>query len=216
MTASADAPQPTAIDTAAHWDRIYTTKQPTSVSWYEQEPTRSLELILATGLPRDAPVLDVGGGLSNLAARLVALGFSDVSVADISRAALERARAQADAAGERITWIEADVRRHDFPRPYDLWHDRAVFHFMVNDQDRDAYLATLHHSLRPGGHLILATFGPDGPEQCSGLPTARYDARALAAALGSDYLPHAATLEVHETPSGAAQQFLYAHFQRRV
>jgi SAM-dependent methyltransferase len=214
MTVSAQGPEPT-VDRAAHWDHVYTTKQPTAVSWYEPEPTHSLELIAASGLPANSSIIDVGGGMSMLGARLVELGYSDVSVADISAAALERGQSQAGRAGTNITWIEADVRTQDFERRYGLWHDRAVFHFMLAPQDSDAYLATLHRSLRPGGHLILATFGPDGPEQCSGLPTTRYGAQALSAALGSEYELLSAALDTHQTPSGATQQFLYTHFQRR-
>ncbi len=153
--------------------------------------------------------------MSSLAATLVQLGYGDVSVADISSAALQRGRTQAGRAAADIAWIQADVRTHDFQRQYDLWHDRAVFHFMVAPQDRNAYLATLQRSLRPGGHAILATFGPDGPEQCSGLPTTRYGPQALAAALGSEYQLLSSELDTHETPSGMAQQFLYAHFRRR-
>ena len=214
MTASAQAPEP-AVDRAAHWDRVYTTKQPTALSWYEPEPTHSLELIAASGQPASGSIIDVGGGMSSLGPSLVGLGYSDVSVADISAAALDRARTQIGPAGEDITWIDADVRTHDFQRRYDLWHDRAVFHFMVEPGDRDAYLATLHRSLCPGGHLILATFGPNGPEQCSGLPTTRYGAPRLAATLGPDYELLSAELDTHQTPSGVTQQFLYTHFQRR-
>ncbi len=213
MTASAPAPEP-ADDRAAHWDHVYTTKQSTDVSWYKPTPSHSLALIAASGLPVDSSIIDVGGGMSRLAATLLERGYTDVSVADISASALERGRTQAGAAGGHISWIEADVRVHDFEREYALWHDRAVFHFMVEQQDREAYLRTLRRSLRPGGHLLLATFGPEGPEQCSGLPTTRYGAQALSATLGSDYELLSSEIDIHEAPSGAAQQLLYAHFQR--
>ncbi len=204
-----------ADDRATHWDQVYTTRQPTDVSWYEPEPTHSLALIAASGLPADSSIIDVGGGMSSLGTTLIERGYTDVSVADISAAALERGRTQAGHAGRDITWIEADIRTHDFQRQYHLWHDRAVFHFMAQQHDRDGYLDTLCRSLRPGGHLILATFGPDGPDQCSGLPTARYGAQTLSATLGSDYDLLSSELVKHETPSGAAQQFLYAHLRRR-
>lgn len=184
-------------DSASHWAGVYTRKDPEQVSWYEPEPTRWLALIESTRLPRDAAILDVGGGASSLAARLAANGYTDLTVADISAAALKHARAGAASAAARITWIEADIRSHEFARQVDLWHDRAVFHFMVTPEDRDAYLQVLHRTLRPSGHLILATFGPDGPEQCSGLPTARSDAPGLAAVLGADFTLSSSGLEEH-------------------
>jgi SAM-dependent methyltransferase len=201
-------------DAAAYWTGVYARKDPEQVSWYEQEPTRSLSLIESTRLPRDAAILDVGGGASSLAAALAANGYTDVTVADISSTALDRARAQASSVADQITWIEADVRTHDFARSYDLWHDRAVFHFMVASHDRAAYLEVLRRTLRPAGHLILATFGPEGPRQCSGLPVARYDAPSLAALLGADFTQIWSGLQAHRTPSGTNQQFLYAHFVR--
>jgi ubiquinone/menaquinone biosynthesis C-methylase UbiE len=199
-------------DAAKHWEGVYARQDPEQVSWFEPEPARSLALIESAGLPRDAAILDIGGGASRLAARLAAGGYTDITVADISSAALEQARAQAASVAEHITWIEADIRRHRFTRRYDLWHDRAVFHFMVSSRGRDGYLAVLRRTLRRGGHLILATFGPQGPQQCSGLPTARYDARELAAVLGSAFTLVSSGLETHRTPASADQQFLYAHF----
>jgi len=201
-------------DDAAHWTGVYTRKNPEQVSWYQPEPTRSLALIESTRLPRDAAILDVGGGTSSLAARLLANGYTDVTVLDITTAALDHAREHAAGVSDSITWIEADVRTHEFARSYDLWHDRAVFHFMVTPHDRDAYLEVLRRTLRPDGHLILATFGPEGPQQCSGLPTARYDAPSLMRLLDADFSHIWSGLETHRTPAGADQQFLYTHFVR--
>jgi rhodanese-related sulfurtransferase/SAM-dependent methyltransferase len=199
-------------DAAAHWGSIYTRKNPEQVSWYQPVPERSLALIASTRLSRDAAILDVGGGTSSLAALLVASGYTDVTVADISSAALDYAKAQAGSDADDITWIEADIRTTAFARCYDLWHDRALFHFMVTCSDREAYLEVLRRTLRPAGHLILATFGPHAPEQCSGLPVARYDARGVAALLGADFTEIWSGLQTHQTPSGTSQQFLYTHF----
>jgi SAM-dependent methyltransferase len=202
-------------DAAGHWTDVYARKAPEEVSWFQAEPTRSLELIRSTGLPPTAAILDAGGGTSSLAVRLVQAGYSDVTVADISPSALARAKRLAGALAVRIDWVEADVRTHRFRHRYELWHDRAVFHFMVAPRDREGYLSVLRSTLRPTGHLLLATFGPDGPERCSGLRTARYDAPTLAACLGPDFELVGSGLENHRTPSGADQQFLYAHFVRR-
>jgi SAM-dependent methyltransferase len=198
----------------AHWEGAYAQRAPHQVSWYEPLPQRSLELIQAADVGHGAPILDVGGGASSLAAQLLSMGYTDITVADISPAALAYAKAELGGAAARVTWIEADVRAHDFGRRYDLWHDRAVFHFMVNPADREGYLDVLRRTLRPGGHLILATFGPEGPTQCSGLPVRRYSAEDVQHALGDDFELISSSLATHRTPSGASQQFLYAHLIR--
>jgi 2-polyprenyl-3-methyl-5-hydroxy-6-metoxy-1,4-benzoquinol methylase len=199
---------------ANHWADVYERKAPEEVSWYEEQPTRSLDLVRTSGVARDAPIIDVGGGTSALAAALVAEGYSDVTVADISPSAIDRAEKRAGSLADRINFVLADVRDHDFDRPVEIWHDRAVYHFMVTEDDRDGYLSTLRKTLRPGGHLLVATFGLEGPEQCSGLPTCRYDAPTLAAALGGGFSEVASGIEVHRTPGGTPQQFLFAHFLR--
>ncbi len=198
----------------AHWESTYATKGTDEVSWYEPRPQLSLELIQATGVDHNAGILDVGGGASSLAAQLLGLGYTDLAVADISQAALAHAKAELGSDAARVTWIEADVRTYDFRRGYDVWHDRAVFHFMVNAADREGYLEVLRRTLRPGGHLLIATFGPQGPTQCSGLPVRRYSAQELQRVLGQDFELVSSSLAAHSTPSGAAQQFLYAHFRR--
>jgi ubiquinone/menaquinone biosynthesis C-methylase UbiE len=202
-----------AIDFQAHWQGIYEGNAPDEVSWYEPVPRASLELIEEAGVARDAAILDVGGGASSLAARLLDAGYTNVTVADISVAALERARSAFDGDAERISWVAADVRDHHFGRGIDLWHDRAAFHFMVSATDRDGYLATLRRTLNPGGHLVLATFGPEGPTRCSGLPVSRYGAQELTELL-PDFELRSSRLQVHHTPAGTPQQFLYAHLQR--
>jgi SAM-dependent methyltransferase len=199
----------------AHWERAHTERTADQVSWYEPLPQRSLKLIQATKLDHDASILDVGGGASSLAARLLATGYTDLTVADISPVALAHAQTELGASAARITWIEADIRTHDFGRCFDLWHDRAVFHFMVNPADRNRYLDVLHKTLRPGGHLILATFGPQGPTQCSGLPVDRYGADDVQRILGDNFELLSSTLATHRTPSGRSQQFHYAHLLRR-
>lgn len=193
----------------AHWDGVYARRDLRQVSWYEPAPEISLALNGQAGIDRDAPIVDVGGGASGLAAALLADGYTDITVADISTASLQAAKMTLGADAERVHWIPADVRSHDFGRCYDLWHDRAVFHFMVSTADRDAYLDTLRRTLAPGGHAIFATFGPAGPTQCSGLPTSRYDARELTRLLGADFHTVASRLHEHTTPSGEQQQFLY-------
>jgi SAM-dependent methyltransferase len=198
----------------AHWESTYATKATDEVSWYEPRPDRSLELVRATGISHDAGILDVGGGASSLAAQLLGMGYTDLSVADISQAALAHARAELGSDATRIAWIEADVRPHDFWRLFDVWHDRAVFHFMMSAADREGYLRVLRRTLRPGGHLLIATFGPQGPTQCSGLPVQRYSAADLQRVVGEDCELVSSSLATHSTPSGASQQFLYAHFRR--
>jgi SAM-dependent methyltransferase len=197
-----------------HWERAWTAKAPDEVSWFERTPTASLELIELADVPRDAAILDVGGGASHLAGELQRRGYTDLTVADVSAAALEAARAELGPEADAIEWVEADVRHHDFGRAFALWHDRALLHFMVDPLDRVAYVRTLERSLRPGGFALLATFGPDGPTQCSGLEVRRYAVGDLAALLGSEYEPIENRLVVHTTPAGREQQFQYALFQR--
>lgn len=198
----------------AHWQRVYSDRSPQEVSWYEPTPRVSLEMIGEAGLAPDAAILDAGGGASGLAGHLLAAGFTDITVADISAAALRRARENLGPEAERIAWLQADLRTHRFDRRFDLWHDRAVLHFMVDPADRAAYLETLRGALRPGGHLVVATFGPEGPTRCSGLPVGRYDAAELAALLGDELTLRSSRLLEHRTPSGSTQQFLYAHLIR--
>jgi SAM-dependent methyltransferase len=171
-------------------------------------------LIKETALPLAAAILDVGGGTSTLARQLTNAGYHDLTVVDISRTALERARIQFGANADRIAWVQADVRSDALGRTFDLWHDRALFHFMVDPSDRNAYLTTLGLSLRLGGHLILATFGTHGPQRCSGLPVARYSPDALSIILGPEFVPISSRIEEHRTPSNARQEFTYAHFRR--
>lgn len=197
-----------------HWETIFAERDTREVSWYEAVPETSLALIQEAAIPLSAAILDVGGGTSKLAGLLLAVGYTDVTVADISPSALALSQAEVGAAAEQITWIEADVRSHDFARRFDLWHDRAVFHFMVEDDDRAGYLRVLRRTLRPGGHLVLAAFGPEGPTRCSGLPVVRYGADELARVLGRDFELISANSQQHRTPRGNEQEFTYSHFRR--
>lgn len=196
-----------------HWQQVYVEQDPTEVSWFEQVPTASLAMIEELDLPRHVPILDLGGGASGLAGELLRRGYSDVTVADISASALERAQTDLGADADKVSWIVADARTHDFGRSFALWHDRALFHFMVDVEDRRQYLEVLARSVEPNGHVIMATFGPQGPNSCSGLPVARYGAKELASVLAPTAEFVSAHIEDHRTPSGNAQQFLYAHFK---
>jgi SAM-dependent methyltransferase len=198
----------------AHWEKTYAETDPDRVSWFQERPVRSLQLIKTAELEPTAGIVDIGGGASHLAAELLRIGYSDVTVADISSGALDRARDALGRDSGRVHWLQADVRTYEFARTFDLWHDRAVFHFMVTAADRKAYLATLRRALAHSGHLMIFTFGPAGPTQCSGLPVQRYDARALQATLGPEFRMVSSGLEAHGTPSGNQQQFLYAHLVR--
>lgn len=201
---------------AAHWDAAYA-KGAEAVTWYDPRASETLDLVRPLIGPGDA-VLDVGGGASDLAARLVAEGLGPVDVLDVSGAALTLARDRAGAAGARIGWIAADVTAWTPPRAYALWHDRAVFHFLTDPADRAAYLAAMTAGVAPGGHAVLSTFAEDGPERCSGLPVVRYAPEALAAAIEAA-VPGAfrfvsAARHVHRTPAGGGQRFQTSVFER--
>jgi SAM-dependent methyltransferase len=198
-----------------HWDAVYSSRGEQQVSWYQADPRLSTELItdaaIVTGAGRDSAVIDAGGGASLLAGRLAAAGFTDVTVVDVSAAALAAARRRPG--GDQITWINADLLAWRPPRAYQIWHDRAVFHFLTSPADRAAYLGTLRAALPGGGAIILATFAADGPAHCSGLPVTRYDAAGLAAELTAAYCG-AVTItghrtQHHHTPAGVIQPFTW-------
>jgi 2-polyprenyl-3-methyl-5-hydroxy-6-metoxy-1,4-benzoquinol methylase len=193
---------------ASHWDSAYVARGVRSVSWYQAEPRVSVELVAALSIPREAAVIDIGGGSAYLADRLVEQGFSDVTVLDISEAALAESRRRfGDDA--RICRLHEDLLVWRPERRYDLWHDRAVFHFLVEGQDRERYLRALSSAIRPGGMVILATFAADGPETCSGLPVARYSPDGLSLVLGKAFERLAVRREVHVTPTGSRQPFTW-------
>ena len=196
-----------------HWDRVHAARQPTEVSWFQERPERSLRLIQHTGVRADQPIIDIGGGASRLVDHLLAAGFSDVTVLDVSATALGLARARLGESAARVTWIEADITLLQPARRYHVWHDRAVFHFLTDEADRRAYARALATGLDPGGFAIVATFGPEGPERCSGLPVVRYGPEALAAELGLTLM--ASEAEMHRTPAGKDQQFVYCRLRVR-
>jgi len=201
------------MDTRAHWEQIYSTREAGKRSWTETVPATSLELIAHCTLPPDAPMIDVGGGASELVDVLHFIGYTDLTVLDISAAAIEEGRARIGESGNEINWIVADVLEFQPTRQYQLWHDRAVFHFLTDPADRAKYLATMHASVESGGYAIIATFALDGPTECSGLPVQRYDAASLAAELGGEWRLIESRSEMHETPWGTTQSFVYGLFR---
>jgi radical SAM/Cys-rich protein len=199
----------------AHWERVYEGRAPTEVSWYQETAATSLRLIEATGLGTDASVIDVGGGASRLVDGLLDRGYTRVSVLDISRAALDRTASRLGARADAVTLIEASFADIPGEATYDVWHDRAMLHFLVEPVDRRAYVASLRAKLRPGGAAIIGTFAPDGPEQCSGLPVRRYDPTSLGELLGEGFHLVETVEEAHATPAGVVQEFQFCRFERR-
>ena len=198
-------------DDRRHWSGVYGTRAVDEVSWYQAVPTVSLELIAEAGVTDESAIIDVGGGASSLAGNLLGRGYRDLTVLDVSTAALTAARDHLRERAAEIRWIEADLLRWRPERAYDLWHDRAVFHFLTGRAEREGYLATLRAALAPA--VVIATFAADGPDHCSGLPTSRYDADHLAAEFpGYELL--ASRREEHHTPAGAMQPFTWALLRR--
>lgn len=195
-----------------HWEKVYQTKQPDAVSWFQEHATQSLDLIRSTGISLDANVIDVGGGASTLVDDLLKSGFKNLSVLDLSANALAVARNRLGAAGDSVTWIAGDIRSVDLPKnTYDIWHDRAVFHFLTAPADRAAYVQQVMKAVKPGGHVIVATFAPDGPAQCSGLPVVRYSPDELHQTFGPTFELIEHMSEEHKTPWGSVQHFVYCH-----
>jgi len=202
------------VNRAEHWEAVFGSKHERQVSWFEELPAVSLRLLEAAGLTHETCVLDVGGGDSHLVDALAARGLDCLAVLDVSHTALQHARRRLGAAASVPIWIEADVTGAWTLKPMDIWHDRAAFHFLTDPSDRASYHAHLRHTLKPHGSAIIATFAPDGPEMCSGLPVARYSPETLARELGGEFdlvesLPH-----VHTTPWGSQQSFQYSRFRR--
>jgi len=198
-----------------HWETVYTTKATDTVSWFQEHARLSLDLIHATGAGRDAGIIDVGGGASRLVDDLLSEGYSDLTVLDLSAAAMQAARQRLGAQESKVHWIEADITQVDLPvKRYDIWHDRAVFHFLTTQKQRDAYVRTVFYSVKPGGYVIVATFAEDGPLQCSGLPVMRYRADDLHDEFGDAFTLLKHQKEEHHTPSGAVQQFVYCYCRR--
>ena len=196
-----------------HWDTVYTTKAADSVSWFQQNADTSLQLIQATSVAKDAAIIDVGGGASTLVDDLILNGYSNLSVLDLSSAALDVAKARIGQPADNVNWIVADITQVSFPEhQFDVWHDRAVFHFLTKPEERLAYVRTVLHAVKPNGHIIIATFAEDGPTQCSGLPVVRYSAESLQAQLGDSFLLKNHFYQIHHTPFGTTQNFIFCHF----
>lgn len=194
-----------------HWQRIYLEKNPTTVSWYQPTATRSLALIERVAAARDTPIIDVGGGASTLVDGLLGADYLDVTVLDIAAPALELSSRRLGMDAGRVRWITADILTADLPAAgWGLWHDRAAFHFLTDPDERRRYAAQLRHSLRPGGHAIIATFAPDGPLRCSGRDVQRWEADALIRELGSGFTLVESSTEDHTKPDGGVQRFSWA------
>ena len=198
-----------ADDSARYWDDVYRRRAPDEVSWFERDPTTSLELVQLLAGDCSAAVVDVGGGASSLADRLVERGFTDVTVLDISRRALADARSRLGTRALDVHWLRRDVLTWRPGRRFDLWHDRAVFHFLTEPADRVRYVAVLRAALRPGGSLVVGTFAEDGPSTCSGLAVAGYSPDGLLRALGLPVDVAEVRRELHVTPAGDEQPFTW-------
>jgi SAM-dependent methyltransferase len=199
---------------AEYWQRIHRTKDPMEGSWYEAVPQHSLDLIRAAGVSLSAPILDVGGGTSRLVDHLLMGGYSDITVLDIAPAALERTKVRLGNAATAVKWIVSDMRDFHPEHRFALWHDRAVLHFLTSRPDQERYVKTLTNVLIPGGHVVLATFGPEGPDRCSGLPVQRYSLDELGALLGAGFRLRRSAVQVHSTPRGNPQQLLWGWWQQ--
>lgn len=200
------------IDDKQHWETVYETKAADAVSWYQPHLEKSLKLIVNADSNRAAQVIDVGGGESTLVDDLLATGYRNVSVLDISQRAVDVCKARLGEHSTNVTWFTADILKAALPEKfYDIWHDRAVFHFLTSEEQRRKYVSQVAQAVKTGGHVIVATFGPQGPEKCSGLATMRYDADSLHYQFGTSFRLIESATELHNTPFGTTQQFLYCY-----
>ena len=200
------------MDAQRHWENIYGKKAADAVSWYRSHLETSLELIKQAAPEFSASIIDIGGGESTLVDDLLARGFQNITVLDLSQTAIDVTKRRLGQLAERVHWIAADVTETGLePMAYDIWHDRAVFHFLTSPHQRVAYVRQVARSVKPGGYVIVSTFGPEGPTKCSGLDVVRYDAESLRDQFGAKFRLIDSTKELHETPFGTAQQFLYCY-----
>lgn len=199
-----------------HWEHVYSTKPTTGVSWFQEHAEQSLRLIENTGAPSSSAIIDVGGGASTLVDDLMAKGYSSLAVLDLSSAALKAAQSRLGAAANRVQWVEGDITSIQLPRhAYEVWHDRAVFHFLTTPEQRHSYVQAVLRAVKPGGHVIVSTFAEDGPLQCSGLPVMRYSGEQLHAEFGYPFELLKHEKEEHRTPSGNTQNFVYCYCRTR-
>lgn len=200
-----------------HWETVYSTKASDSVSWFQAHAETSLKFIQNLNLEKNASIIDVGGGASTLVDDLLLNGHSSISVLDLSSAALETAKNRIGLSSEGVQWLEADVTEVQFSKhQFEVWHDRAVFHFLIKPEERQAYINNVLHSVRPNGHIIISTFAEDGPIQCSGLPVMRYSSASLHAEFGENFILKSQLKEIHNTPFGTTQNFLFCHFVKKI
>lgn len=198
-----------------HWEKVYQSKPADTVSWFQEHAEQSLRLIRNTGVPLTSSIIDVGGGASTLVDDLQMAGYSSLTVLDLSGAALAVAQQRLGSKAQCVRWVDANITSVELPaHAYDVWHDRAVFHFLTSPAERHAYVETVLRAVRPGGHVIVGTFAEDGPEQCSGLPVMRYSAGALHAQFGSPFTLLAHEKDEHHTPGGNVQRFIYCYCRK--
>jgi len=202
------------VSSKSHWENVYTTKGETEVSWFQENPAPSLELIALAGLSETASIIDIGGGASRLVDILVERNLGPITVLDVSAAALDAARKRLGSRAAEVQWVAADITTWEPTQAYDLWHDRAAFHFLTDPADQSAYVERLKKTVKRGGHVVIGTFALDGPEKCSGLPIVRHDAASLSKILGTDFKLIDARRHDHVTPWGAVQKFQFSTFRR--
>jgi 2-polyprenyl-3-methyl-5-hydroxy-6-metoxy-1,4-benzoquinol methylase len=198
----------------AHWENVYTTKDEKAVSWFQEKPDISVDLIRATGVDASASIIDIGGGASRLVDVLIGEGFKAVTVLDLSEKALATSKTRLGDKGARVQWVVADVTTWEPLQIYDVWHDRAALHFLTDPKNRAAYAERVTKAVRPRGHVIIGTFAPDGPERCSGLPVVRHDARTLGELLGPSFELVERKRHEHNTPGGVIKKFQFSRFRR--
>jgi 2-polyprenyl-3-methyl-5-hydroxy-6-metoxy-1,4-benzoquinol methylase len=200
------------MGTQAHWEHLYGTRAPTEVSWFRPHLETSLDLIERVAGDRSASTIDVGGGESTLVDDLIGRGYRRVTVMDISQTAIEHSKKRLGSVSQQVSWLVGDITQAELPAySYDVWHDRAVFHFLIEPAQRLAYVRQVASAVKPGGHVIIAAFGPEGPSKCSGLDVMRYDADSLHAEFGARFRLMESSKELHRTPVGNTQQFLYCY-----
>lgn len=199
-----------------HWEDVYSAKGSREVSWYQQHPERSLKMIKSTGVNSSADIIDIGGGASTLVDFMLDQGFKNITVLDIAHAAIEQAKLRLGARADEVEWLEQDITEYAPTKLFDIWHDRAVFHFLTDTIDRSSYVHAMSRALKPGAHAIIATFDLEGPEKCSGLDVVRYSPATMSAVLGDSFQLVETFKEEHVTPTGSVQNFVYCKFIRLV
>lgn len=203
-------------DRKTHWDAIYQHKDTSAVSWFQETPAYSLELLHKTGLSTAAKIIDIGGGDSRFVDHVLALGYQHITVLDIAASAIAKARQRLGEQAAKVTWITSDILDFQPTTAYDFWHDRATFHFLTEETHIQRYLATVAAHICPGGFLILGTFSTEGPDKCSGLPVRQYNEETINARFASHFIPLSSSRVMHQTPSAAGQEFLFSYFQKRL